>query len=69
MNKSFWQAGHTPTLFAAFFYFDLSFMVWVLLGPLGPQIAGDLHLSAEGFNGRHAHAGGCRFPLDHGHTG
>jgi NNP family nitrate/nitrite transporter-like MFS transporter len=46
MNKSFWQAGHTPTLFAAFFYFDLSFMVWVLLGPLGPQIAGDLHLTA-----------------------
>ncbi len=45
MQKSFWQAGHTPTLFAAFFYFDLSFMVWVLLGPLGVQIAGDLGLS------------------------
>jgi len=27
-------------------YFDLSFMVWVLLGPLGVQIAKDLNLSA-----------------------
>ena len=45
MNKSFWKAGHPPTLFAAFFYFDLSFMVWVLLGPLGVQIAADLGLS------------------------
>jgi NNP family nitrate/nitrite transporter-like MFS transporter len=28
------------------FYFDLSFMVWVLLGPLGVQIAKDLGLNA-----------------------
>src|SRR5690606_40238328 len=28
INTSFWKAGHTPTLFAAFLYFDLSFMVW-----------------------------------------
>src|SRR5690606_22495884 len=27
MNTSFWKSGHTPTLFAAFLYFDLSFMV------------------------------------------
>ena len=39
MNKEFWKAGHPPTLFAAFFYFDLAFMVWVMLGPLGVQIA------------------------------
>lgn len=45
MKTSFWKAGHPPTLFAAFFYFDLSFMVWVLLGPLGVQIAADLQLS------------------------
>ena len=32
MNKEFWKAGHPPTLFAAFFYFDLAFMVWVMLG-------------------------------------
>jgi NNP family nitrate/nitrite transporter-like MFS transporter len=38
-SKSFLKAGHTPTLFAAFLYFDISFMVWVLLGPLGVQIA------------------------------
>jgi NNP family nitrate/nitrite transporter-like MFS transporter len=37
--KTFLQSGHTPTLFAAFLYFDISFMVWVLLGPLGVQIA------------------------------
>lgn len=46
MNKGFWKAGHAPTLFAAFFYFDLAFMVWVMLGPLGVQIAQDLQLSA-----------------------
>lgn len=46
MNKEFWKAGHAPTLFAAFFYFDLAFMVWVMLGPLGVQIAQALGLSA-----------------------
>ncbi len=46
MNKSFWKAGHPPTLLAAFLYFDLSFMVWVVLGPLGVQIAKDLDLNA-----------------------
>lgn len=46
MNRDFWKAGHPPTLFAAFFYFDLAFMVWVMLGPLGVQIAQDLHLTA-----------------------
>ncbi|GAA4012677.1 nitrate/nitrite transporter [Actimicrobium antarcticum] len=45
-KTSFWKAGHTPTLLAAFFYFDLSFMVWVILGPLGVQIARDLGLTA-----------------------
>ncbi|WP_460116959.1 nitrate/nitrite transporter [Pseudomonas sp. S2_C03] len=47
MNSSFWKSGHTPTLFAAFLYFDLSFMVWYLLGPLAVQIAGDLHLTTQ----------------------
>jgi NNP family nitrate/nitrite transporter-like MFS transporter len=46
MKSSFWKAGHPPTLFAAFLYFDLSFMVWVMLGPLGVQIAKDLGLNA-----------------------
>ncbi|MEE4462523.1 nitrate/nitrite transporter [Azotobacter chroococcum] len=47
MNTSFWKAGHTPTLFAAFLYFDLSFMVWYVLGPLGVQIATDLGLTTQ----------------------
>jgi MFS transporter, NNP family, nitrate/nitrite transporter len=42
---SFWQAGHRPTLIAAFLYFDLAFMVWVLLGPLAPDIAMALSLT------------------------
>ena len=46
MKTSFLKSGHWPTLFAAFLYFDLSFMVWVLLGPLGVQIASDLGLTA-----------------------
>ena len=46
MKTSFWKAGHPPTLLAAFLYFDLSFMVWVVLGPLGVQIANDLGLNA-----------------------
>ncbi|MDO9225673.1 MAG: nitrate/nitrite transporter [Pseudomonadota bacterium] len=45
MNKGFWQSGHTPTLLSAFLYFDLAFMVWVLLGPMGVQIAADLQLT------------------------
>ena len=45
MKKSFWQSGHTPTLLAAFLYFDMSFMVWVILGPLGIQISTDLGLT------------------------
>src|SRR5688572_22869497 len=43
-TKSFWQSGHNPTLLAAFLYFDVSFMVWVMLGPLAPIIAGELGL-------------------------
>jgi NNP family nitrate/nitrite transporter-like MFS transporter len=43
---NFAKAGHAPTLFSSFLYFDLSFMVWVLLGPLGVAIAGDLALDA-----------------------
>jgi NNP family nitrate/nitrite transporter-like MFS transporter len=40
------QTGHWPTLLAAFLYFDMSFMVWVLIGPLAVHIAADLHLDA-----------------------
>lgn len=44
--KSFLKSGHLPSLISAFLYFDVSFMVWVVLGPLGVQIAKDLHLNA-----------------------
>ncbi len=44
-DKSFWRAGHAPTLIAAFLYFDLAFMVWVLLGPLAPAISKTLMLT------------------------
>ena len=47
MDTSFWKAGHKPTLFAAFLYFDLSFMVWYLLGPMAVQIATDLQLTTQ----------------------
>lgn len=40
------RSGHPGSLIAAFLYFDISFMVWVLLGGLGVVIAQDLHLSA-----------------------
>ena len=30
--------GHWPTLLAAFLYFDFSFMVWTMLGPLSTEI-------------------------------
>lgn len=46
-TTGFWQSGHTPTLLTAFLYFDVSFMVWYVLGPLSVQIAGDLGLSAS----------------------
>lgn len=42
--REFSKVGHAPTLFAAFLYFDLSFMVWVILGPLGVAIAKDFNL-------------------------
>jgi NNP family nitrate/nitrite transporter-like MFS transporter len=45
VSKSFFRSGHTPTLLSAFLYFDLSFMVWVILGPLGVAIAKDFHLT------------------------
>jgi len=44
MKSAFLKAGHLPTLVACFLYFDLSFAVWVLLGPLAVLIALDLNL-------------------------
>lgn len=44
-STNFWRTGHWPTLVAAMLYFDLAFMVWVILGPLAPEIAASLGLS------------------------
>lgn len=44
-RSNFWRIGHKPTLIASFLYFDLAFMVWVLLGPLAPDIAKTLALT------------------------
>ncbi len=43
----FRRAGHWPTLLAAFVYFDVSFMVWVLIGALGNAIGAEFQLSPE----------------------
>ena len=39
--------GHWPTLLSSFLYFDVSFMIWTLLGPLGVQIGESLGLSPQ----------------------
>lgn len=39
------RSGHPPTLFSAFLHFDISFMVWVLIGALSIYIARDLNLT------------------------
>lgn len=44
-HRSFWKTGHLPTLAGAFLYFDVSFMIWVLLGALGNHVAAAFGLS------------------------
>ncbi|MGG4199582.1 nitrate/nitrite transporter [Peribacillus frigoritolerans] len=39
------KSGHAPSLLASFLYFDISFMIWVLLGALGVYITKDFGLS------------------------
>jgi MFS transporter, NNP family, nitrate/nitrite transporter len=43
--RSFLKAGHTPSLFCAFLYFDISFMVWVLVGALANSIVPEFGLN------------------------
>ena len=45
-TPGFLRAGHLPTLAASLLYFDVSFMVWVVLGALAPFLRDDLRLSA-----------------------
>src|SRR5262245_29488508 len=44
-NTTTTPTGHWPTLLASFLHFDLSFMLWVLLGALGIYITESLKLS------------------------
>jgi NNP family nitrate/nitrite transporter-like MFS transporter len=43
--RGFLRAGHWPTLACAFLYFDISFMVWVILGALANAIVPELGLN------------------------
>lgn len=43
--KALKEEGHWPTLFSAFIYFDLSFMIWTLMGPLSTEIIESLALN------------------------
>lgn len=45
-HQGFLKSGHFPTLVAALLYFDVSFMVWVLLGPLAPFLREEFGLTA-----------------------
>jgi NNP family nitrate/nitrite transporter-like MFS transporter len=40
------KSGHPGSLFSAFLYFDISFMVWVILGPLAVYISQDFTLTS-----------------------
>jgi NNP family nitrate/nitrite transporter-like MFS transporter len=44
--RNFRRAGHWPTLFASFLYFDFCFAVWVLNGAMAPFISEAFHLDA-----------------------
>ncbi|WP_423802190.1 nitrate/nitrite transporter [Neobacillus sp. SAB-20_R2A] len=39
------KSGHAPSLLSSFLYFDVSFMVWVMLGALGVYITNGFNLS------------------------
>ncbi|MBI5236201.1 MAG: NarK/NasA family nitrate transporter [Deltaproteobacteria bacterium] len=43
--RTFLKAGHPPTLFASFLYFDFCFAIWVLNGAMAPFISETFHLS------------------------
>ena len=44
--KTFFRAGHWPTLAASFLYFDFCFAIWVLNGAMGPFISETFNLTA-----------------------
>ena len=44
--RDFLKSGHTPTLFAAFFYLMFSFVIWVMNGAMAPFISEQFNLTA-----------------------
>ncbi|MFY9143125.1 MFS transporter [Sulfuricurvum sp.] len=44
------KEGHWPSLLAAFLYFDFSFMMWTMLGPLATEINETLSLRGNALN-------------------
>lgn len=46
-DKGFWKSGHIPTLFLAFLYFDVSFMVWMVNAAMAPFLSQQFQLSLE----------------------
>ncbi len=45
--RDFLKSGHTPTLFAAFFYLMFSFVIWVMNGAMAPFISEQFQLTAS----------------------
>lgn len=43
--KDFFKSGHLPTLLSSFLYFDISFMIWVMVGATSTFIVQDFGLS------------------------
>ena len=43
--RDFLKSGHTPTLFAAFFYLMFSFIIWVMNGAMAPFISEQFQLT------------------------
>src|SRR5258708_7237500 len=46
--RDFRKAGHWPSLVSAFLYFDVSFMIWVLVGALAVSISGSFWPKPDG---------------------
>jgi MFS transporter, NNP family, nitrate/nitrite transporter len=63
--RGFSRVGHAPSLVASLLHFDVSFMVWVLLGALGAYVAADLDLTPaqKGLMVAVPPLGGCAFRL------
>lgn len=45
-RTGFLKSGHKPSLLSAFLYFDVSFMIWVLIGPLAVIMMQDYPMNA-----------------------